>query len=454
MAVIGGDAATRAAVGATTIRAWRPDDGAAAPPWAGPTPTGNAGEVVGSGGPLSTPPPILGHQPKDQLSRGPTVGRGNVVFRALAAASAIAVFVAAVSAMPTHSAAAQVGRGRDMESTGVRSLSSPGRADEPFAIPEGLLPPLDGHDGRDLERIDRLVSRGRMARARRRLRSLVDRQPAAAAPAAKLFALLMPPPDQLDAIVLQRVGDDARLVAQGLGRVLRPPSPDRAALAAILTRQHAYALALAGDHQTAIRSAILAAGRNDRRAATLLGALATVSVLRMDLAAAETALAAACHMAPEDAELAHALGLLLLRRGQAERAVAALLTARRLAPDSPDIARGLAGALLAAGRSAEAVALLRRIESTICDAPARCALDTARAALEANAHDECLAAAQRSIAASPNGDPEAYLVMATALQMLRRTDDAAQAFGSALRLSPHDLRARAGLEALGQRPPP
>ncbi len=226
-----------------------------------------------------------------------------------------------------------------------------------------------------------------------------------------------------------------------------PTDPVYRAIARGVRTLGPWAVALTGDHRSAIERAAVSAGRMDHVAAASLRRLAALAIRRHDLIAADEALVAATRADPTDVDLITDLAAVRLARGDADDSVRLLLDALRRHPEDLAIERDLAGALLAAGRAGEAVVRL----SAIADArpgDVRAALDLARAALEAGDTEKATRAARDATTHAARTDPEPLLVLAAARLAAGDESGARDAFREALRRAPDDLRAQRGLSTL------
>ncbi len=300
-------------------------------------------------------------------------------------------------------------------------------------------------------RADRLLERGRTARALVLLRRAYARS-ASLSVALKLARVLVPDPGESLQIKVtlreQHVRTQQALELMRLVDALPvAASKDEQPLLRELWRRRAWAQAWCGDFAGAVVSLRERGGRSDAESARALRSVASLALLRDDLQVAENALRAAYSFTPEDGVLASDLAAVLLVQGRADESIPLWEQRLRGQPDDLEARRDLSSALLAAGRGADAVSLLEA-ERAVCDAARNCAIEAARAALESGDSNRAI----ERLAGTFAGDAiEALLVLADAHTRLGARERAREAYARILEQNPGHVRARENLRALEQR---
>jgi len=214
-------------------------------------------------------------------------------------------------------------------------------------------------------------------------------------------------------------------------------------------RLRSWAIALGGDHDTAIEAAASSVGLQDRAANELLRRLATLAVVREDLPAARAALLGAHRAMPQDSVVLSDLGAVELALGQPESAAERFARVLGRHPDDLNARRDLAGALVAAGRPESAVEILTRAARAHPGVLALW-LELSHAAREAAEPAIAERAARSAVDLTQAGDGRAHTALGFALAALDRRDEARSAFEEALRRDEREFRASQGLSALSR----
>lgn len=294
-----------------------------------------------------------------------------------------------------------------------------------------------------LEAIDRDLQAGRRERARSRVESALARSGDVRL-AARYGELLLPFEAARGSASVRALEPAAVQLARAFTR-LDETTADRATLRR--ARLHgAFALTIVGNYDDALALVYAAGELQDATTVACLRAIAAVAAQRGDLERAEQALAAARQYMLQDRAVMAELGAIQLARGKSREALTVLGERFAIEPSSLSARRDLAYALLASGRAADALSLLEA-ERDDCQRDPGCALEAARAALEADRPDRARAFAERRLALIA-GDVDALFIVGDAYVREGSLEKARAAYAAVLRTQPESARAKQAIEQL------
>lgn len=293
------------------------------------------------------------------------------------------------------------------------------------------------------------LARGQAARAERRLKSALVRDPREPRLLARYAALLVPLDVERTTPMPRRVESARELMTRIARRETLPsdPSvltdPERERVLA-LHAALAEALLMHDDESFAL---VRAGGRlQDPLTVVCLRQIAALAVTRDRLDLAERALALARQYYLQDLTLGAELGHVLLARGRGEAALRLFAERYAIEPQSVEARRDLAYALATEGRAGEALALLSA-DRAACERAPGCAVEAARIALEAGRPDDALAYAARRLEGDTS-DLDALFITADAHTRAGRLGEARQSYERVLVVRPDSVRAQQALEQL------
>jgi tetratricopeptide (TPR) repeat protein len=302
---------------------------------------------------------------------------------------------------------------------------------------------------RVLAAVEHELARGQLARAERRLRSALARNPRDARLLIHYAALAVPLAPEPSKEAAARV-EGARLLVQYIARREALPGDPSQLLDPERERVLALHVALAEAllvHDDESFAWVRAAGRlQDPLTVQCLRQIATLAVTRDRLDLAEQALTLARQYYLQDLALTAELGHVLLARGRGEAALRLFAERYAIEPSQLEARRDLAYTLASEGRAGEALALLSAARAD-CERALGCALEAARIALEAGRLEDALAYAARRLEADA-GDLDALFITADAHTRAGQLDRARSSYERVLALRPDSVRAQQALEQL------
>jgi tetratricopeptide (TPR) repeat protein len=310
--------------------------------------------------------------------------------------------------------------------------------------------PAQADGPRQLRRVDSLLAaserelaQGRRERAVRKLAQALARD-ADARLLLRYGELALPFGAAVGAHALVALEPPAALLVEAFTRVdpvaAEPETLRRSRLYA------AFAMMLVGQADDAIALVLVAGRLQDGATVHCLRAIAAVAAQRDELALAERALSFARQYMLQDVAVMGDLGRVLLARGRPDEAAALLGERFAIEPLSLTARRDLAYALLAGGRAADALALLAAAQDT-CLRSAGCALEAARAALEADRPETALVYARARLR-ERGDDLDALFLVADAHVRSGELEAARAAYAQVLRAHPESARAKQAIEQL------